>query len=77
MMSSRETLWLPPALTRAPETETVASGAWTLPDLGAPLAVAEPVDASFEAGYAAGLRDGPMADATQRVIGGAASAPAP
>lgn len=57
-MSSRETLWLPPALSRAPETAPVASGDWALPDLGAPLAVAEPVDASFEAGYAAGLRDG-------------------
>lgn len=57
-MSSRETLWLPPALTRAPETVPVAGGAWALPELGSPLAVAEPVDASFEAGYAAGVRDG-------------------
>lgn len=57
-MSSRETLWLPPALTRAPETVAVASGDWALPELGAPVAAAEPVDASFEAGYAAGVQDG-------------------
>jgi flagellar assembly protein FliH len=57
-MSSPETLWLPPALTRVPEVASVANAAWTLPDLGAPLAAAEPVDASFEAGYAAGVQDG-------------------
>jgi flagellar assembly protein FliH len=57
-MSSPETLWLPPALTRAPEAASVANAAWTLPDLGAPMAAAEPVDASFEAGYAAGVQDG-------------------
>jgi flagellar assembly protein FliH len=57
-MSSPETLWLPPALTRAPEAASVANAEWTLPDLGAPIAASEPVDASFEAGYAAGVQDG-------------------
>lgn len=50
--------WQPPALTREYAPALPAGGGWMLPDLGGPAPAAEPVDASFEAGYAAGLRDG-------------------
>lgn len=50
--------WLPPALTREYAPALPSGGGWMLPDLGGPAPAAEPVDASFEAGYAAGLRDG-------------------
>lgn len=56
-MSSSETLWLPPSLVRTADLAPV-SGAWALPEFGGPAAVAEPVDASYETGYAEGVRDG-------------------
>lgn len=53
--------WLPPMLSHehSPFAPTpAATGSWLLADLGGPLQASEPVDASFEAGYAEGLRDG-------------------
>lgn len=59
--SSSPQAWAPPLLVREPRSLSpapVASGAWLLADLGGPPLTSEPVDASFEAGYAEGLRDG-------------------
>ncbi len=53
--------WAPPPLVRehpALAPAPVSNGNWLLADLGGPPAVTEPIDASFEAGYAEGLRDG-------------------
>ena len=60
MTSSREVAWAPPPLSRARPEALVATGtgSWLLPDLGGPLASPPPADASYEAGYADGLRDG-------------------
>ena len=57
-MSSPETVWTPPALARAPQVVTPSGAGWALPELGSPHTIAAPVDASYEAGYAAGLQDG-------------------
>jgi flagellar biosynthesis/type III secretory pathway protein FliH len=60
MTSSSERAWAPPALTREPAIAPPVSGsaAWFLADLGGPPLSAVPVDASYESGYADGLRDG-------------------
>jgi flagellar assembly protein FliH len=59
-MSSSERAWAPPALTRefADPARSSASGGWLLADLGGPASALVPADASYEAGYADGLRDG-------------------
>ena len=58
MTSSREQAWSPPALRREPAAPAGPGvDAWLLADLAIPVA-ALPGDASYEAGYADGLRDG-------------------
>ena len=66
MTSSSERAWNPPALTReaalrcfrALRARPEVDADWLLADLGGPAAAALPVDKSYEAGYADGLRDG-------------------
>src|SRR5262245_50269071 len=77
MTSSREQAWSPPALRREPAAAPAAArtDAWLLSDLGGPAALAPPGDASYEAGYSDGLRDGvtqagAQVESTLQALGG-------